>query len=210
MFDPNFNQHLQDFGGLIQFLKSWSYAGIFLLSIIASYVLPIPEAIFLLLVGFVARKSGLNIVAVVALSTAGIMLGDNLLYRLSFFGNKFVEKFNRKMRQHKLIVYEHLVVDNVAFSVYFLKFIAGVRFFGPVILGSLRAPWKKFFVHNAIASILHTGLLILLGYYFHRKIMPLAAGVEIFKNGMLFCSVVMVGFVIKLVGKKAEKQSGII
>jgi len=198
--------HFQDITPVIHFIKNGSYFGIFFLAIIASYVFPIPEAVFLILVGYMAKITGMDLVGVLMLTIAGIIIGDNVLYRLSFFGNKYVEKFNHKMRKYKLIKYEHLVIDNVAFSIYFLKFIAGVRFFNPVILGSLRAPWKKFFVHNAIASILHTTLLVLLGFYLHKKIVPVLAGVEIFKNGMLFCSVVIVGFIIKLFGKKMENE----
>ena len=174
-----FHHHLQDFGPLVHFIKSGSYFGIFFFSIIVSYLLPIPEAIFLLLVGFVAKVTGLNLTGVILLATAGIIVGDNALYQLSFLGNRYVEKFNRKMRKHKLIKYEHLVTDHVAVSVYFLKFVAGVRFFGPVIMGSLRAPRKKFVMHNAIASAVHTVALILLGFFLHHKIVATLAGVEI-------------------------------
>lgn len=202
MFDPNFHHHLQDIAPWVHFIKNGSYFGIFLFSVIVSYVLPVPEAIFLILVGFVAKNTGMDILAVVSLSTLGIIVGDNILYQLSFFGNKYVEKFNRKMRKHKLIRYEHLVVDNVAFSVYFLKFIAGVRFFGPVILGSLRASYKKFVIHNAIASVLHTTLMILLGYWLYKKIIPTLAIVEIIKNALLFSSVVIISFLIAVFEKK--------
>ena len=198
----NFHHHLQDLGPLVHFIKSGSYFGIFFFSILVSYLLPIPEAIFLVLVGFVAKITGLNLVAVILLATVGIIVGDNLLYQLSFFGNKYVEKFNHKMRQHKLIKYEHLVTQHVAISVYFLKFVAGVRFFGPVIMGSLCASRKKFVIHNAIASAVHTGVLILLGFYFHRKIVATVAGVEIFKNVLLFSSAVIVGFLLSLSGRK--------
>lgn len=200
----NFQHHFQDVGPLFHFIRNGSYFGIFFLSIITSYVLPVPEAIFLLMVGYVARVTGMNIAGVLVISSAGIIVGDNILYRLSFFGNKYVEKFNHKMRKHKLIKYEHLVTDNVAFSIYFLKFVAGVRFFGPVILGSLRASWKKFFVHNVIASILHTTVLVLLGYYFHGKILATMAGVEIFKNAMLFLSAVIVGSLIAFFEKRKK------
>lgn len=207
MITPDFHHHFQDISPAVHFIRNGSYFGIFLLSIVASYIFPIPEAIFLLLVGYVAKITGMNLIGVIALSTSGIIIGDNILYRLSFFGNKYVERFNRKMRKHKLIQYEHLVTDNVAFSVYFLKFVAGVRFFGPVILGSLRASRKKFVIHNAIASLLHTVLLIILGYYFHKKIVTTIAGVEIFKNVLLFSSAVIVGFIISLAAEKIDKKS---
>ena len=202
MIISNLHHHFQDINSMVHFIKNGSYFGVFFLSIIVSYVLPIPEAIFLLLVGYVAKITGMNILLVLTLSTLGIIVGDNILYQLSFFGNKFVEKFNRKMRKHKLIQYEHLVTDNVAFSVYFLKFIAGVRFFGPVILGSLRASRKKFVIHNAIASFLHTTLLILLGYYLHKRIFTTLAGVEIFKNVLLLFSAVIVGFILSVFSKE--------
>ncbi|MEI8344161.1 MAG: VTT domain-containing protein [Candidatus Moraniibacteriota bacterium] len=207
MITPDFHHHFQDISPAVHFIRNGSYFGIFLFSIVASYIFPIPEAIFLLLVGYVAKITGMNLIGVIALSTSGIIIGDNILYRLSFFGNKYVERFNRKMRKHKLIQYEHLVTDNVAFSVYFLKFVAGVRFFGPVILGSLRASRKKFVIHNAIASLLHTVLLIILGYYFHKKIVTTIAGVEIFKNVLLFSSAVIVGFIISLAAEKIDKKS---
>ncbi len=207
MITPDFHHHFQDISPAVHFIRNGSYFGIFLLSIVASYIFPIPEAIFLLLVGYVAKITGMNLIGVIALSTSGIIIGDNILYRLSFFGNKYVERFNRKMRKHKLIQYEHLVTDNVEFSVYFLKFVAGVRFFGPVILGSLRASRKKFVMHNAVASLLHTALLIILGYYFHKKIVTTIAGVEIFKNVLLFSSAVIVGFIISLAAKKTDKKS---
>ena len=207
MITPDFHHHFQDISPVVHFIRNGSYFGIFLLSIVASYIFPIPEAIFLLLVGYVAKITGMNLIGVIALSTSGIIIGDNILYRLSFFGNKYVERFNRKMRKHKLIQYEHLVTDNVEFSVYFLKFVAGVRFFGPVILGSLRASRKKFVMHNAVASLLHTALLIILGYYFHKKIVTTIAGVEIFKNVLLFSSAVIVGFIISLAAKKTDKKS---
>jgi len=204
MLSPDFQNHFQNMGQLTLLLKSGSYFGIFLLSIVASYVVPLPEAIFLLLVGFVAKVSNMDIFLVISAAVTGMIIGDNLLFRLSFFGNKYVEKFNRKMRKHKLIQYEHLVTDNVAFSVYFLKFIAGVRFFGPVILGSLGANWKKFFVHNAIAVFFHTAILILLGFYLHKKILAVIAGVEIFKNIMLFCSTIIVGSIVAFFSKEKK------
>ncbi len=206
MITPDFHHHFQDFSSIVHFIKSGSYFGVFFFSMIVSYFLPIPEAVFLLLVGYVAKISGMNIFGVVALASAGIIIGDNILFRLSFFGSKYVEKFNHKMRKHKLIQYEHLVANNVASTVYFLKFVAGVRFFGPVILGSLRSSWKKFFVHNIIASILHTTLLVLIGFYFYRRIIPVTAVVEIIKNLLLFSSTVIMGIIIGFFSKKISSK----
>ncbi|KKQ51259.1 MAG: Membrane-associated protein, SNARE-like protein [Parcubacteria group bacterium GW2011_GWD2_38_11] len=205
MVDPNFQNHFGDIGFVLNIIKNGSYVGIFLLSMLVSYVVPLPEAIFLLLIGFLARKAGFGLEAAIIVSVVGTVIGDNLLYRLSFFGNKYVERFNRKMRANKLIQYENLAIDNIGKTIFFLRFITGVRFFGPVISGTLRASWKKFFIYNAIATTLHSIIFILLGFYFHKKIIPLIAEVEIARNALLFSSVLIVGILLKIFSKKQRK-----
>ena len=205
MVDPNFQNHFGDIGFVLNIIKNGSYVGIFLLSMLVSYVVPLPEAIFLLLIGFLARKAGFDLEAAIIVSVVGTVIGDNLLYRLSFFGNKYVERFNRKMRANKLIQYENLAIDNIGKTIFFLRFITGVRFFGPVISGTLRASWKKFFIYNAIATTLHSIIFILLGFYFHKKIIPLIAEVEIARNALLFSSVLIVGILLKIFSKKQRK-----
>ncbi|MDD5463853.1 MAG: DedA family protein [Candidatus Moranbacteria bacterium] len=204
MLDPHFQNNLGDFGFVLETIKNGSYVGIFLFSVFVSYVAPLPEAVFLLLVGFLARRAGFDLETAIVVSVIGTIVGDNLLYRLSFFGNKYVERFNRKMRANKLIQYENLVIDNVGKTIFFLRFITGVRFFGPVIAGTLRASWKKFFFYNAIATTLHSVAFILLGFHFHRKIIQLIAEVEIARNVLLFSSVLIVGILLKLFSRKKK------
>ncbi|MDD5397018.1 MAG: VTT domain-containing protein [Candidatus Moranbacteria bacterium] len=207
MLDPNFQNHFRDFGFIINSIKGGSYLGIFLLSMLVSYVVPLPEVVLLLLVGFVAKISGVNLWLAVGASLAGSIVGDNILYRLSFFGNKYVERFNRKMRAHKLIQYEHLVENNIGKTIFFLRFITGIRFFGPLISGTLGVSWKKFFAYNLIATALHSIFFILLGFYSHRKIFVLITEVEIFRNILLFSSVFIVGILVRVFSKTRQTKT---
>lgn len=202
MFDPNFQNHFHDVGYVLKSLEGSSYFGIFLISLVVSYVFPLPEAVALMLVGFATRVAGFDLTLAIASSIVGTTIGDNVLYRLSFFGNKHVERFNRKLRKNKLIQYENLVVDNIGKSIFFLRFIVGVRFFGPVISGTLGVKWKKFFFYNVIANIFNGLLFILLGYFVHRKIISTITEVEIIKNILLFSSVVIAGFLLKVFSRK--------
>jgi membrane protein DedA with SNARE-associated domain len=202
MFDPHFQNNFHHFGFVLNSIKGGSYVGIFLFSMLVSYLIPLPEVVLLLLIGFLAKTAGFNLGTAIALSIAGIIIGDNVLYRLSFFGNKYVERFKRKMRANKLIQYEHLVEDNIGKTIFFLRFVTGVRFFGPVISGTLGIRWKKFFFFNVGATILHSLFFILLGFYFQGRILPLIAEVEIVRNVLLFSSVLIVGVLIKIFSKK--------
>lgn len=202
MLDPHFQNHFHEIGFFVHFIKENSYLGFFLISVCVSYVIPIPEAIMLIFFGYMARKMGFNVGDVILVSIAGGIIGDNALYRLSYFGNKYVEKFNRKMRAHKLIEYEYLVVENIGKAVYFLRLVTGVRFFGPVISGTLGVRWRNFLPLNAGATSLHATFFVLLGYMFHRNILHLAIEVEIIKNILLFSSFFIVGILAKIFSKK--------
>ena len=205
MFDPHFQNHFREFGFIAHSIKGDSYIGLFLLSMFVSYIVPLPEAAFLLLVGFLAKTAGFNLPTAIVVSIAGGIIGDNVLYRLSFFGNKYVERFNRKMRTHKLIQYEHLVADNIGKAIFFLRFITGVRFFGPVISGTLGVRWRKFLFYNGIATALHSLLFILVGYYSHRKVVALIAEVEIISNVLFFSSVLILGILLRIFSKKNKQ-----
>jgi len=202
MFDPHLQNNFREFGFIADSIRGDSYAGIFFLSMLVSYVLPLPEAVLLILIGFVAKNTGIDLRLALASSIAGTVVGDNILYRLSFFGNKYVERWSRKMRANKLIKYEHLVIDNVGKTIFFLRLITGVRFFGPVISGTLGASWKKFFFYNAAASALHGAIFILLGFYWRSKIIILITEVEVVRNILLFSSVFIVAALVRFFSRK--------
>lgn len=204
MINPGFQNHFHEFGFILNSIKGGSYFGIFFLSMFVSYVVPLPEVVLLLLIGFIAKTAGFDLPTAIVVSIVGTIIGDNILYRLSFFGNSYVERFNRKMRANKLIQYEHLVADNIGKTIFFLRFITGVRFFGPVISGTLGAKWREFFLYSSIATILHSLFFILLGFYSHRKIVVLIAEVEVVRNILLFSSVLIVGILLRIFSKKTK------
>lgn len=200
-------QHLyREFASLLPLIRETSYFGVFILAIFVAYVIPVPEAVFLLLIGFTAGLGKLHIALVLIVVFAGVLIGDNILYRLSFFGNHLVQRFNRKMRESKLIQYEHLVVDHIAEAIYFLRFIVGVRFFGPVIAGSLGIPWKKFFTANAMASLIHTVFFVMLGYMSGKKILYVVAEVEIIRHILLFASPFLVAAIVGYYNRQKKKS----
>jgi membrane protein DedA with SNARE-associated domain len=206
MIHPLFQNHLHEVGLLVHSIRSGSYAGIFLLSIIVAYIIPLPEAIVLVLFGYVAKTANLNLTYVLLISAAGGIIGDNIMYRLGFFGNKYIEKFNLKMRKSKLIQYEYLVANNIGKTIYFLRFIAGVRFFGPLISGTLGIRWKKFFLFNSSATFIHNALFILIGYFYYRRILVTLTEVEIVKEILLFSSAFIVGILISIFARKNREK----
>lgn len=202
MFDLNPHQNFKEIGFILSSIKGASYLGIFILSIFVSFIVPLPEAVALVLFGFVGATTKLNIFIIFFVAFLGLIIGDNLLYRLSFLGNDLVKRFDKKMRKNKLIKYENMVVDNVFKTIYFLRLVAGVRFFGPVIAGTLGVGWRKFFLANFGATFLNTFIFVALGYFLHSRIISLLAEVEVVRNLLLLSSAVIVGSLISIFSKK--------
>lgn len=204
-FDSQF-QNFHELGYLISSIKNGSYAAIFFVSFFVGYVFPLPEVVALILFGFLGATTNLNIFLIFLIAFLGSILGDNLLYRLSFLGNRWVGKFNEKMRKHELIKYENLVLDNIGKTIYFLRLITGVRFFGPVIAGSLNVSWRNFFWANFGATFFNTLLFVSIGYYFHRHIFSVIAEAEVARNALLFFSAALVAFLLTTFSNKKNTK----
>ncbi|HOF42230.1 MAG TPA: DedA family protein [Candidatus Moranbacteria bacterium] len=202
----DFQNYFENFGMIIHLLKECSYFGIFFLGVVVAYLIPIPEIVVLMLFGFAARVTGLDLVFVFASATAGIIVGDNVAYRLSFMGHRYVEKFNKKIREHELTKYENLVVSHIGKAIYFLRFVTGIRFFGPVISGALGVKWRDFFFFNMTANILHTLLFISIGYFTGKSIMVTIAEVEIVRNILMLSSVFIIGVLLSVFSKRKKPK----
>lgn len=181
---------------LIFFLNTYTYGGIFAVSLLAGYLLPIPEAVALVVIGFFAFKAKFSFGLTLLLSILGVVVGDNILFWLSKQGSRHVDYFIKKLKKNKIVEYEEWVKNNLGKTIYFLRFFAGFRFLGPVLAGMLNCKWKKFVLHNAIACAVHTSVFVALGYYYKTNILLLIAEVEALKYILLFVSSSILGVLV--------------
>lgn len=191
---------------MITFLEHASYAGVFLVSLLGGFFIPAPEAVLLMLVGFVASKGIINVLVALLFAIVGGILGDMLLFWLSLSGSRHISHFRRKLDKSKLVEYEHLVADNVGKAVFFLRFVAGVRFFAPIIVGASGASWRRFLFFDAWASVVNAILFVLLGYFFQKHIIFTVTTVEIIKNILLFFSALIASVLVGLFWKKEHAK----
>jgi membrane protein DedA with SNARE-associated domain len=98
-----------------------------------------------------------------------------------------------------------LVANNIGKTVYFLRLVTGVRFFGPVISGTLGVRWRRFLFYDFGATILHSTLFVWLGYRYQHKLFLILTETEIIKNMLLFSSVFIVGILVSIFAKTKEE-----
>ena len=68
-------------------LDGLSYAVIFLVAFLAGYLVPAPEEVIFVLLGYLAVFQNINILLVILVSIFGVVLADNVVYYLGRKGS---------------------------------------------------------------------------------------------------------------------------
>ena len=183
----------------ITYLEHFSYIGIFILVLLSGYLIPIPEEILLLLVGYISGFGFNNLYIAMLASILGVLAGDNILFWLSRYkGSKLIDRLKRKIRRNELMKYRRLMKKHIGKTIFILRFIVGLRFFGPFLAGSMKAKWKTFQLYNLLAVVIYVPILVFLGYRFHNQLVLLITEFEIARHIIFVLSLVVLGYLISI------------
>lgn len=172
---------------ILIYVSNFSYLGIFLLLIIIALI-PVPEELVLILVGYFASYGFAEADKVAIISVLGVIIGDNILYFLSRHGSNYINKL-KKISPKRFAKYEKHMNSHIGKTIFLLRFIIGLRFLSPVIAGSSKVPWSKFFFFNFLAVIIFVPVFIYLGYHFNTLLSIIITKVLLVKNfviGLVF------------------------
>ena len=191
----------------INYLENFSYIGIFILILLSGYLIPVPEEISLLLVGYIVGFGFNNIYAAMIASILGVLAGDNIIFWLSKYkGSRLINRLNnrlkRKIRKNEIAKYRHLMKKHIGKTIFILRFIVGLRFFAPFLAGSMKVKWKKFQFYNLLAVIIYVPMLVLLGYFFHNRLAQIITEVEIARHLFFLLFLMFAGTLISVFIKK--------
>jgi len=159
-------------------LGQLSYLGIFFAVMAAGHIVPIPESITLILIGYVSVSSSLKISLILVFAYLGTMGIDIFMYAISRGGSNFALRIAKKIDPKHLNLYLNTQEKHLFWLVFFSHFVPGWRFANPVILGITKMPWKKFLSYSAISSLIHTPFFIFLGFFLYRDIVPVIRAVK--------------------------------
>jgi membrane protein DedA with SNARE-associated domain len=166
---------ISELSSVQDWMESAFYPVLFIVLLVASLGLPIPEDIPLIAAGVILRTQGEQppslerLAATFVVALAGIMAGDLILYMLgkhwgpSAINHRFIrwvvtpERFarmSRKFRKHGTLL------------CFFGRFLMGVRAAMCVTAGATRFPYWRFFLADFAGALLSIPLFISLGYVF--------------------------------------------
>ena len=117
---------------------------------------PVPGETALIAAGLLAGAGQLSLPVVIAVAATAAMLGDNLGYVLGRRGGRALLLRDGRYAKHrrKAVQTGDRFFDRYgAKTVFFGRWISGVRIVAAVLAGASAMPWRRFAVYNALGAV---------------------------------------------------------
>jgi membrane protein DedA with SNARE-associated domain len=182
---------------------------LFVIVMLESFGIPLPGETSLVLFGVLASEGHYSIAAVIAVTAAAAIVGDNLGYWLiGRKGGRALFERNRWLKRWAdatIPRVERLIRRHGGKVVFFGRFIALLRFTAAWVAGLGRMPWWRFLFWNAAGGIVWATLVGLVAFYGGR-----AAADAITKYGTVgiggVVAIVVIGWVALHLAKRRLEE----
>ena len=132
--------------------------------------IPVPGETMLLFASFLAfQHHGLNLGLIIAVGTAACTVGDNLGYWIGFHGGRpLLHHYQRFFRvsDEKIARGEKIFDRFGPATVFFARFVFGMRVIAGPLAGVLRMQWRRFVLFNFLGAALWVTVISSVGYLF--------------------------------------------
>ena len=170
--------------------------------------IPVPGETILLLASFLAySEHDLKLGWIIAVATIAATIGDNLGFALGYYGGRAVvqryEAFFR-IKTATLARGERLFERYGAVTVFFARFVFGMRIIAGPMAGVLHMPWKKFVLFNFLGAVVWVSVISGAGFFFGRHWHRLERGIKHFDLAVI----VVVAIIAVALWWRRSRQSG--
>jgi membrane protein DedA with SNARE-associated domain len=154
----------------LAYVEHLSYIGVFFTVAFSGYAIPIPEELILIFGGYLIAMGISNAFIMLAVSILGAIVGDSFIYYLSGHGSRFTHKYHDRVEKSHAGWYIRHMKNNPFWTIFFSRFIVGVRFLNPLVSGLLKVRWRTFLSATALSAAIYIPIIIFLGYFFSSEI----------------------------------------
>ena len=131
---------------------------------------PVPGETILLLASFLAySEHALRLPWIVLVATIAATLGDNLGFAVGYYGGRpLLSRYQAffRIQDRTLERGEGVFARYGAITIFFARFLFGMRIIAGPMAGVLRMPWRKFMVFNFLGAALWVTVISGAGYLF--------------------------------------------
>ena len=160
----------QLFDLLRHFFDAYGYWTLVVVLLLENAGLPLPGETTLLFASFLAySERELQLRYIILTGIAACTVGDNLGYVLGYRGGRpLLERYRRffHIRPRTISRAELRFERYGAVTIFFARFLFGMRIIAGPMAGVLRMPWKKFLLFNFLGATVWVTAISVLGYLF--------------------------------------------
>lgn len=161
---------------ILDFLRDavvqYGYWAVGLALLLENAGIPVPGETILLLASFLAySEHDLRLPWIMIVATIAATLGDNLGFALGSYGGRpLLARYQSFFRIQKSTIErgQQLFARYGAATIFFARFVFGMRIVAGPLAGVLRMPWKKFAVFNFLGAAVWVSVISSVGYLFGR------------------------------------------
>lgn len=180
----------------VQQLGGLSYLGVFGISLLANVVLPFPEEITLLALGYLSGLGVFHMVFIIPIAMLGLFINDTLLYALSYKGSRITQLFYNKMFAKRFDFLQKLSDRKKLEQVIVIaRFLPYFRFLAPFLSGHYKLSFKQFLHHEMISLSIYTTAFVFLGYFLRERIERVMDGIGVFQNITIGIVIIITGII---------------
>ena len=149
------------------YLASYGYWAIAITLLLENAGLPVPGETILLLASFVAFSDrSLHLPTIILVATCAAVIGDNLGYWIGHRGGRrLIERYQHIIGRNAIARGERLFARYGPMTIFFARFIAGLRIIAGPLAGVLGMNWPKFAVWNFLGAIVWVSVISSIGYF---------------------------------------------
>ena len=154
---------------LANYLEHFTYLALLIVLVLCGLGLPLPEDVALLAGGFLAHRGLTRFPITVGVSLIGVVTGDSSLFFLGRrFGQGLLRYFGlgRPDSQRRIARLQEFMLRHGDRTVFYGRFLAGLRALIYLSAGSLGVPPSRFFFYDILGALISVPVVVSLGYFF--------------------------------------------
>ncbi|MBP9669545.1 MAG: VTT domain-containing protein [Candidatus Pacebacteria bacterium] len=184
-----------------------SYGAIVVTMVAAGTVLPLPEEIVLLSLGYAASAKAVHLWGALTACVIGALIGDNFLFGIARHGGKYAEWLYELLLSSKAGKIARKEDTYPALYIVVGRFIIGIRTLGPLVAAHQGMSWLRFAFWDAVAVLLYVPTIFFLGFHFHHSILAFIDDVRTAKHLIFIVLIVLIGLYVSWSWRSAWLRS---
>jgi membrane protein DedA with SNARE-associated domain len=150
--------------------QQWGYWTVLIVLLLENAGVPVPGETVLLFASILAYSEGeLRLPYIIVIAIAACTIGDNLGYVIGHRGGRpLLARYQNFFRIGDATIRrgERLFARHGAMTIFFARFIFGMRIIAGPLAGVLAMPWRQFVFYNFLGATLWVTVISLVGYFF--------------------------------------------